>query len=106
MGELQLNFFQGPEFRSCKIIGIDGIIYWDSNTNIVKIYDNSKKKWSNKIILDNYDRNLMYMKELKYFIKCVKQNKKTLNDVDKSSKILKTSLEMFKSSKSGKVMKI
>ena len=106
IGEVQLNFFQKPEFRSCKIIGTNGTIYWNSNTNIVKVFDTNKKKWINKIVLSTYDRNEMYMKELKYFLECVKQNKKTMNDVNNASVVLKTALGIVKSSKMEKVVKI
>ena len=106
VGELELNFFQKPEFRSCRIIGTNGTIYWDSETNTVKVYDTDKEEWVDKIVLNTYDRNEMYMKESKYFLKCVNKNEKTMNDINDASKILRTALGMINSSKVKKVVKI
>ena len=34
---MHLDFFQRPEFRSCKIKGTKGIIYWNSDKNEVRL---------------------------------------------------------------------
>ena len=36
--ELHLDFFQGLEYRRIKIKGTDGIIFWDSQENTIKVY--------------------------------------------------------------------
>ena len=43
IGELHLDYFQRPNFKSCKIRGEKGVIYWDSNHNEVKIHLTNKK---------------------------------------------------------------
>jgi len=106
VGELQLNFFQKPEFRSCKIIGTKGIIYWDSEKNTVKVYDTDKKKWINKIILNTYDRNDMYLEEIKYFLRCINKKEETMNDINNASNVLRAALGMISSSKIKRVVKI
>ena len=99
IAQLHLDFFQRPDFRCCKIVGINGTIYWDSTDNIVKIYDIKLKKWIEKINIINYQRNDMYFDEMKYFLDCVANNKYSNNNIDNGISTLKTALDIIESSK-------
>lgn len=98
VAEIHLDYFQQPPSRKCKIIGSKGIILWNSNTNEVKKYSNLKKKWVTKLKNKNYKRNDQFIDELKYFLKCVTKNKKTINSIDDAINTLKISLAIKKSS--------
>jgi len=104
IAELHLDFFQKPDFRCCKIIGTNGTIYWDSKDNIVKVYDIKVKKWIEKINIVNYERNDMYVEEMKYFLDCVSRNKNTNNDIKNGISTLKIALDIIESSKSKRVV--
>jgi len=99
IAEVHLDYFQNPSFRSCKIIGTKGTIYWNSETNTVKVYDIKRKKWIQKLKLKNYDWNTMYIKEIHHFLNCVKKKEKPINDVYEGAKVLKIALAIKKSSK-------
>lgn len=100
VAELHLDYFQKPSFRSCKIIGTKGIIYWDSDTNLVKIYDNNKEKWTKILKWSNYERNLMYREEIRHFLNCVKKRKRTINPIQIDGiATLNIALALVKSSK-------
>lgn len=104
--ELHLDYFQKPSFRSCKIIGTKGIIYWNSNTNIVKLYDNNKDKWIEILKWTNYDRNLMYKEEMKHFLTCVKKRKSTINPIHDGLTTLQIGLAVLKSAKTKRMVKL
>ena len=106
IGEVHLDYFQQPDFRSCKIVGTKGTIYWDSETNEVQLYNNKNKKWITKLRLTTYQRNIMYVKELSYFIKCIKHRKPTMNTVDDAIETLQIALAIKKSALSKKAIKI
>ena len=106
IAELHLDYFQRPEIRKCKLIGTKGTIYWDSGSNIVKVYNVNKKRWIQKFKIKNYQRNRMYVKELSHFIECIKQKKQTINPLDQGITTLEIALSVKKSSKLGKVLKI
>jgi predicted dehydrogenase len=107
VAELHLDYFQKPSFRSCKIIGTKGMIYWDSDTNIVKLYDNNKDKWIEILKWSNYDRNLMYEKEMNHFLTCVKKRKSTINPIQYDGlTTLQIGLAIIKSSKTKKMVKL
>ena len=99
IAEVHLDYFQKPEIRSCKIIGTKGTIYWDSLTNEVKVYDFLKTKWTSKLKIKKYQKNEMYVKELKHFIQCVNRKEKSINDLSQGNNLLKVALEIIKSSK-------
>lgn len=98
IGEVHLDYFQQPEFRNCKIIGNKGIIYWDSNSNEVRHYINSKKKWITIMKYKKYQRNNQFVNELEYFFECIKNQKQTINSIEDGIYTLKISLAAKKSS--------
>ena len=106
LSEIHLDFFQYYPFRSCKIIGDRGIIYWDSKVNSVKIFDAKNRKWKNEISLKNFDINFTYAEELKHFIYCLKNHKQTINSIEDGEKTLKIALAILRSSKLKKMIKL
>ena len=106
IAELHLDFFQRKEFRSCKIIGKKGTIYWDSDSNLVKLFDINENKWIEILKISNYDRNQMFMKELDYYLDCINHNKEPMNSIIESREILKIALGIIESSETKKVVKI
>lgn len=106
IAEAHLDYFQIPSIRNCKIICTKGTIIWDMHQNIVRFYDNKNKKWIEKLKLTNYEINSMYLEELKYFIKCIRENKKTNCDIEDGIYTLKIALSIKKSSKFQKIQMI
>ena len=102
IGELHMDYFQRPDFRSCKIRGTKGEIYWNSDDNCVNIYNINKKKWETKFdngFSHNLDTYSSYVEELKHFLKCVKHRKETINDLEQGVRTLKIALAIKKASK-------
>lgn len=98
MGELHMDYFQRPAFRSCKIRGTKGEIYWNSTDNSIKIYMSKKKKWETFFEIENYDINMSYVEQLKHFLKCVKNRKETINNLEQGISTLKIALAIKRSS--------
>jgi predicted dehydrogenase len=107
IAELHLDYFQKPDFRSCKIIGTKGTVFWDSDTNTVSLYDNKKDEWTKILKQSKYDRNLMFKEELAHFLNCVKKRQTTINPMEEDGiKTLEIGLNIIKSSKTRKMIKI
>ena len=106
IGEIHLDYFQKPPARSCKVVGTQGTVYWDSNKNNILLYDVNKKKWIEKMKLKNYNINDMYLDEIKHFIKCVKKSEKSINPIEEGAKILNVAIGIKKSSKLKKMVMI
>ena len=103
--QLHLDYFSRPEFKSCKIKGIDGTVYWNSDLNEVKIYFQNKKQWKTVLKKEDFKRNSMFIDQLKYFLKCVKNKKQTFNNLNDAKKTLQVVLDAKKSSNQGKMIK-
>ena len=102
IGELHMDCFQRPNFKSCKIRGTKGEIYWDSDNNCVNIYNVNKKRWETKFdngFSNNLDIYSTYSEEIKHFLKCVKHRKETINDLEQGIATLKIALAIKKASK-------
>jgi len=106
IGEVHLDFFQRPAFRNCKIVGTNGTIYWNFDENIVRFYDLKKKRWINKLKLNKFDINDMYISELDHFLRCVKKREKTLNDIEQGTKVLEIALAVKKASKVKRMIRV
>ena len=104
IAEVHLDYFQRPDFRSCKIIGTKGTVHWDSETNVVKVYDVKKKKWIEVLKIKNYDINNTYVEEVLYFLNCIKRKEKTINSVNEGSRVLEIALAIKRASKIKKVV--
>ena len=97
-----MDCFQRPNFKSCKIRGTKGEIYWDSDNNCVNIYNVNKKRWETKFdngFSNNLDIYSTYSEEIKHFLKCVKHRKETINDLEQGIATLKIALAIKKASK-------
>ena len=106
IAEVHLDLFQRPAQRSCKIVGTNGTLFCDFNRNIVSLYELNKKKWKEIMNLKNYNINDMYVEEMKQLLKCVRTQKKSINDIDQGHETLKIGLAILKSSKTNKVVQL
>ena len=109
VGELHLDMFQRPEFRSCKIRGTKGEIYWDSNDNSVNVYNMKKKKWETKFetgFANNIDTYSSYIEEIKHFLRCVRDRKETINNLEQGIATLEIALGIKKAAKMKKSVRI
>lgn len=104
IAEIHLDYFQRPNFRSCKIIGTKGTVYWDSDTDMVKMYDIKKKKWIKKLKLHNYDNNCTYIDELSHFLQCINKKEKTINCVHQGAITLEMALAIKRASKTKRMI--
>lgn len=75
---VHLNYYEKPKKRTIALIGEKGKIECNLNKNEILLYKNNKvKKFNFK-----FKKNLLFIKEIKYFLNCIKQNKKISTDYD------------------------
>jgi len=56
--------------------------------------------------LKNFEKNQMYIDEIKHFLKCVKNRRKTINNLDDGINTMNIALAIKKSGRSKKIIKI
>ena len=65
------NYFERPKSRIIKILGSNGKIEADLNKQIITLHKGKKVL----IKRFNYKRNQIFIKEIRYFLSCIKNNK-------------------------------
>lgn len=77
MGHIHLDMVDRAMNRSCRIVGTEGTLTWDSNdNNRVRLYSGKDNTWCDLRETGPIDHNQMYILELTHFLDCVKKNKK------------------------------
>lgn len=102
IAQIHLDYFQKPNVRNCKIIGTKGKIIWDYENNHLQIFKNKKNEFLTLHIDKKFDRNKMYVEELKYFLKCVNKNEVPMNNIAEAIEVQKIAMAIKKSSQTGK----
>ncbi len=102
--ELHLDYFSRPFYKRIKIRGTNGMIYWNSKQNSIKIFNHKKQQWSTISVSNNYlltkkSVNRMYVDEIKYFLKHVNSRKQPMNNLTEAIPILETALKIKSSHK-------
>jgi len=71
IGSVQMNYYQQPPAHYFEIFGTEGTIKWNKDDNILRIYISAANCWETIQAPDGFERNDMYLSELKHFIKVV-----------------------------------
>ena len=111
VGEIHLDYFQRPYFKSIKIRCSKGIIKWETDSNDIKIFNSNSKKWTGVKVKNNYRltstyANTMYVDEITHFLRNVKKRKKTINDINQGIDVLKIALSIRKASQEKKAIRV
>lgn len=103
IGQCHLDYIQKSPSRWLKIIGEKGEIFWDYFENEVRLFDGA---W--KIIYSDkeFKRNDMFLKEMKYFLKCVKEEAASIVDIEADLPVFKLALASKLSSKEKKTIEL
>lgn len=70
-----MDLLQRSPVRTCKFIGSEGTLIWNGIEDCIDIYTPDTGMWRKISGLKLQDRNLMYMDELRHFIKVIRQKK-------------------------------
>ncbi len=100
---LHVDYLKRPAQRFLEITGTKGRIYWDYYGKKVEFIPlRGKPKASYEPA--NFERNTMYMDELKYFLACVKNGIQPLVDLRQGKDVLKMALATKKSMQNKKIV--
>lgn len=101
---VHLDHIAQPPIRSLSVIGDKGRIYWNYYQNTVKWYDTTKQKW--KVYRYKFERNDMFLTELKEFLNSIKERKETSVNLVVGMNNLRIALMAKKSAKDNRLQKI
>lgn len=106
IGEVHLDYVQRFPSRSCQIIGEEGTILWDFNENKVRLFSAKDKKWETLYKDKKYDKNQMYIDEMKHFIDCIdKKERPIVNEID-GKKVLEIVMAAKEAAKAKRIISL
>jgi len=105
IGQLHMDFLQRSYSRTLKIIGEKGNLYWDLEKGELKYYSGDKGRWYN-FSLKDYDFNVMYIDEMRYFLRKIKNPDNNILNFERGYKTLKIALAIKESAKLGRAVRV
>lgn len=86
-GHIHLNYIQRPGRHSVEIIGEEGTITWDNKDGIADCYSTKQDKWLKFTPPQDFERNTLFIDEMKNFIDYVLGNADPVCTVDDGIRI-------------------
>ena len=104
MAQIHLDYIQRTYRRVYEFIGENGTIVLDINKQKIELFDedtNHSEIFQESI---NYNREQMFIDEIKYFINCIKDGREPMNNISDATETLKIALACHESARSKKVV--
>lgn len=100
--QIHLDYIQRSYSRSCHVIGESGTLHWSWSDEQVNWYVSEENKWNTFHRPDDWELNDMYLAEMKHFLDCLLDSRKTTCPVACGRRDLAVALAARKSSSSGR----
>jgi len=89
IGSVHVNYIQRPGCHNLEIIGDKGTIKWDNSDGIVKIFQADTNQWVFHNPPKGFERNDLFIAELKHFIDVIKDNIKPICSLEDGIEVQK-----------------
>jgi predicted dehydrogenase len=97
-----------------EIVGVEGTLRWENETGAVRIYraresgnsGDRSESWESYEVPDNFDRNDMFMAEMKHFLEIIKGKAQPMCSLNDGCKALELALAAHQSSRKGQLIKL
>ena len=91
-GFIHLNCLQQPTEHTLEIICSGGTVRWDNADGTVRVYHPKDNAWTDTLVPDGFERNVMFMDEMRHFIGVVKGEEEPTCTLDDGIRVLKIAL--------------
>ncbi len=91
LGSIYLDYNQQPPAHHFEVIGTKGSLQWNLSDGATRIYRSEKKDWDVYQPVPGFERNVMFMDEMRHFIAVARGNSEpscTLEDGIRTMKII------------------
>lgn len=106
IGNVHLDYLEHPAEHSIRIIGQGGIIHWDNSEGCVRWHSQSNGKWGKLSVPKAFNRNKMFLNEMRHFLRCIAGNEQSLCTLDDGIAALRIALAAKESAKKGRLVKL
>lgn len=104
--QIHLDYLQTNYRRNCEIIGDKGMIVWDLNERLFKLYGEKDKEYRVYYEGLNASVNDFYLEEIRHFIRCIEGVEEPLVDVREGKRLMEIIVKIKESSNEKRALKI
>jgi predicted dehydrogenase len=107
VGSVHLDYLRRPPTRSIEVLGERGLLRWEYHANRLLQYRPDTQRWQVEEGDPRFERNQMYLEELRHFLACVRADAERecrLPDGEQGAAVLAIALAALRSSDEGRAI--
>ena len=106
IGSIHVDYNQQPPSHCWEIVGSNGTMKWDNATGNLEMYTVEKKAWETHQPPAGFERNVMFIEEMKHFIAVVQKKESPVCTLKDGERALQLALAAHQSAKSQKLIRL
>ena len=106
LGSLHLDYNQQPPAHHFEIIGTKGSLQWNLSDGATRIYRAEKKDWDVFPLPAGWERNVMFMEQMKHFVAVVCGEAEPACSLEDGIRVMKLISAVHESQKTGKLISL
>ena len=106
LGSVHLDYNQQPPSHRWEIVGSNGTMKWDNASGDLDVFSAEKKSWETYPPPAGFERNVMFIEELKHFISVVQKKEQPVCNLDDGKQALRLALAAHEFQQKGNFSKI
>ena len=106
LGSLHLDYNQQPPAHHFEVIGTKGSLQWDLSDGATRVYRAEKKEWEVYPLSVGWERNVMFMEQMKHFIAVIRGDEEASCSLDDGIRVQRLAQAVHESNATGKVVKL
>jgi len=72
-GCVHMDMFQRTAVHQCRVAGTEGTAVWDGINGDARLYSVADRRWTQLVPAEEFDRNQMYIEEMRAFLKTARE---------------------------------
>jgi len=106
IGSVHLDYNQQPPSHRWGIVGSKGTMKWDNANGNLDVFSAEKKDWMTYAPPAGFERNVMFIEEMKHFVAVVRKKKEPVCTLDDGKQALRLALAAHESERKGTLVKL
>jgi len=106
LGSLHMDYNRQPPVHTFDIVGTNGSIKWSLVDGVTQIYNAETKEWKRYPMPDDWERNVMFMEQMKHFVAVVHGKAEPSCKLEDGVRVQKLVQAIHESETSGRVINL
>jgi len=106
LGSVHLDYFQRPTEHRMEIICTEGTILWNNANGAVRVYHPASESWESYPIPENFDRNDLFLAELRHLIAIAQGDVDPLCSLQDGIRALQVALAVHESARTNQMIQL